>query len=155
MNYIIVNEFFLVAIFGFLSNIAYLITTYILDNFIGYSLSNFIGLLVDILIDFFSQSFIFNNKIMLSDNIIYRFFIAKIIVITISQFIFVIYIKYISYLFQNNIQKKLKKLIIKYKINTKLNIEELYILTVRITLGLFTYMFLIFPLAKYYTFKKK
>jgi len=54
-------QFFLSAILGGVAEICYLLTSYIIDTtgLVSHAVSNFLGLLVDVFLDYFLQSLIF------------------------------------------------------------------------------------------------
>jgi len=126
----ITKQFLLVSLSTGFSSILYLLISKILDNFISPIYSNAIGLLVDIILDFIFQSLIFLNKINLyNTNLLIKFIGSKIITTLSSQILFTIYILYFG------------------KKNNNLTL-------LRIIISLLVFIFLVFPLSKYFVFKK-
>ena len=123
----IIKQFIYVSITSCFSAITYLIISNYLDNIISPIYSNAIGLMIDVLLDFFFQSYIFIQKILFDYDLIKRFITLKIITLLVSQVLFVIYYKFLY--------------------NPK--IKNLYI---RILISILIFIFLIFPLSKYYVF---
>lgn len=123
-------EFILVSITTAFSSILYLIISRYLDNFISPIMSNAIGLIIDISLDFIFQSYIFLNKINFKDDTLHKFIISKIITTLSSQTLFVIYIKYFN--------------------NRNLNLT-----IVRFVISSFVFMMLVYPLSKFYVFNNK
>ena len=123
-------EFILVSITTAFSSILYLILSRYLDNFISPIISNAIGLIIDISLDFIFQSYIFLNKINFKDDTLHKFIISKIITTLSSQTLFVIYMKYFN--------------------NRNLNLT-----IVRFVISSFVFMMLVYPLSKFYVFNNK
>ena len=123
----IIKQFIYVSITSCFSAITYLIISNYLDNIISPIYSNAIGLMIDVLLDFFFQSYIFIQKILFDYDLIKLFITLKIITILVSQVLFVVYYKFLY--------------------NPK--IKNLYI---RILISILIFIFLIFPLSKYYVF---
>ena len=122
------REFILVSLTTGFTSILYLIIAKILENYTSAIIANGIGLLVDITLDFLFQSWIFLNKINIKKySLMGKFIISKLITTTISQFLFIIYIKYF-----------------KFK-----NLDNTYI---RIFISILVFLFLVFPLSKYFVF---
>ena len=123
------REFILVSLTTFLTSILYLIIAKFLENYTTAIIANGIGLVVDISLDFLFQSWIFLNRINIKKySLISKFLISKLITTTISQILFIIYIKYL----------KIK------------NLDNTYI---RILISVLVFLFLVFPLSKYFVFK--
>ena len=123
-------EFILVSVTTAFSSILYLIISRYLDNFISPIISNAIGLIIDISLDFIFQSYIFLNKINFKDDTLHKFIISKIITTLSSQTLFVIYMKYFN--------------------NRNLNLT-----IVRFVISSFVFMILVYPLSKFYVFNNK
>ena len=89
------REFILVSLTTGFTSTLYLIIAKILENYTSAIIANGIGLLVDITLDFLFQSWIFLNKINIKKySLMGKFIISKFITTSISQFLFIIYIKY-------------------------------------------------------------
>ena len=93
-------------------------------------MSNAIGLIIDISLDFIFQSYIFLNKINFKDDTLHKFIISKMITTLSSQTLFVIYIKYFN--------------------NRNLNLT-----IVSFVISSFVFMMLVYPLSKFYIFNNK
>lgn len=123
------REFILVSLTTFLTSVLYLIIAKFLENYSTAIIANGIGLVVDISLDFLFQSWIFLNKINIKKySLIGKFILSKLITTTMSQILFIIYIKYL----------KIK------------NLDNTYI---RIFISVLVFLFLVFPLSKYFVFK--
>tara|TARA_A100001011_G_C14182247_1_gene787399 strand:+ start:242 stop:733 length:492 start_codon:yes stop_codon:yes gene_type:complete len=100
-------QIFLSALLGGLSELAYLVTSHILDNYMDKRIANFIGLVVDMVLDFILQSWIFLQPKTIQDyftrNTMIKFLICSIFINLGRQafFVFAIEIpsvhKYINY----------------------------------------------------------
>ena len=122
------REFILVSLTTSFTSVLYLIIAKILDNFTSPIIANGIGSVVDISLDFFFQSWIFLNKFNIKKySLMGKFIISKLITSTISQVLFIIYFKYL----------KIK------------NLDNTYI---RILISVLVFLFLVFPLSKYFVF---
>ena len=124
------KEFILVSLTTAFTSIIYLIISGYLDNYISKIVSNGIGLAVDIALDFIFQSYIFLNKFKITDfKNIYKFLISKIISTLSSQLLFILYI--------NNYYNK-----------------DINITFVRIIISSIVFIFVVFPMSKFYVFTK-
>ena len=124
------KEFILVSLTTAFTSIIYLIISGYLDNYISKIVSNGIGLAVDITLDFIFQSYIFLNKFKITDfKNIYKFLISKIISTLSSQLLFILYI--------NNYYNK-----------------EINITFVRMIISSIVFIFVVFPMSKFYVFTK-
>lgn len=122
------RQFMLVTLATAASSILYLIIAKFLENYTTSIIANGIGLVIDITLDFLFQSWIFLNKINIKKySLIGKFIISKFITTTISQFLFIIYIKY-------------------FKIK---NLDNTFI---RILISSLVFLFFVFPLSKYFVF---
>ena len=123
------KQFILVSLSTGITSIIYLIISNILDNYTSAIIANNIGLLVDLSLDYFIQSWIFLNQIYIKKyTLIGKFILSKFITTAMSIFLFIIYIKY-------------------FKIE---NLNNTYI---RIFISILVFLFLVFPLSKYFVFK--
>jgi len=120
-------EFILVSLTTAFTSILYLFLSSYLDNYISPIISNGIGLIIDITLDFIFQSYIFLKKLNIKKDIINKFIISKIISTLSSQILFIIYIKFLN--------------------NNKINIT-----LVRILISCLVFLLIVFPLSKFYVF---
>ena len=126
----ITKQFLLVSLSTGFSSILYLLISHNLDNFISPIYSNALGLLIDIILDFIFQSLIFLNNINLyNTNLIIKFIGFKIITTLSSQILFTMYVKYF-------------------------NKKNFNITLLRIIISSLVFIVLVFPLNKYFVFKK-
>jgi hypothetical protein len=122
------REFTLVSLTTGFTSILYLIIAKILESYTSPIIANGIGLIVDITLDFLFQSWIFLDNINIKKySLIVKFIISKLITTTTSQILFIIYIKY-------------------FKIK---NFDNTFI---RIIISILVFLFLVFPLSKYFVF---
>jgi hypothetical protein len=122
------REFTLVSLTTGFTSILYLIIAKILESYTSPIIANGIGLIVDIILDFLFQSLIFLDNINLKKySLIVKFIISKLITSITSQILFIIYIKY-------------------FKIK---NFDNTFI---RIIISILVFLFLVFPLSKYFVF---
>ena len=126
-----VKQLILVSFSTCFTSSIYLLTSKILDNYFSDVTANGLGLILDKTLDFFFQSKIFLKQINLKRyDLIIKFIISKVITTSVSQLLFVIYIKYL---------KQYKKF-------------ELDNTIVRIIISTSVFFFLVFPLSKYFVF---
>lgn len=125
--YMITLEFIFVSLTTAFTSILYLFLSGYLDNYISPIISNGIGLIIDITLDYIFQSYIFLKKLNTKNNIINKFIISKIISTFSSQILFIIYIKFLN--------------------NKKINIT-----LVRIIISSLVFFFIVFPLSKFFVF---
>jgi hypothetical protein len=122
------REFTLVSLTTGFTSILYLIIAKILESYTSPIIANGIGLIVDITLDFLFQSWIFLDSINIKKySLIVKFIISKLITTTTSQILFIIYIKY-------------------FRIK---NFDNTFI---RIIISILVFLFLVFPLSKYFVF---
>ena len=120
-------EFIFVSLTTAFTSTLYLFFSRFLDNYISPIISNGIGLIIDITLDYIFQSYIFLKKLNIKKIIIDKFIISKIISTLSSQILFIIYIKFFN----------------KKKIN---------ITFVRIIISSLVFLLIVFPLSKFYVF---
>lgn len=120
-------EFIFVSLTTAFTSILYLFLSRYLDNYISPIISNGIGLIIDITLDYIFQSYIFLKKLNTKKNIINKFIISKIISTFSSQILFIIYIKFLN--------------------NKKINIT-----LVRIIISSLVFFLIVFPLSKFFVF---
>lgn len=111
-----------------ITHVVFFITTTLLDKIINSELANFIGLIVDLTLDYIVQQYVFMKKISFDIKIISKYIGSEIIFIFINQLIFSIY--YRNYY------------------NEKHNL-----IVVRGIIGIFIYTFLVFPSRKLFIYK--
>jgi hypothetical protein len=122
------REFTLVSLTTGFTSILYLIISKISESYTSPIIANGIGLIVDITLDFLFQSWIFLDSINIKKySLIVKFIISKLITTTTSQILFIIYIKY-------------------FRIK---NFDNTFI---RIIISILIFLFLVFPLSKYFVF---
>jgi len=122
------REFTLVSLTTGFTSILYLIIAKILESYTSPIIANGVGLILDITLDFLFQSWIFLDNINIKKySLIVKFIISKLITTTTSQILFIIYIKY-------------------FKIK---NFDNTFI---RIIISILVFLFLVFPLSKYFVF---
>ena len=85
-------QFILSALLGLFAELCYLLTSYLLDGtgLFTAAVSNFLGLMVDVIIDFILQSRLFMGKTILGGLIVGKFVIFRIIDTSVRQSLFVI-----------------------------------------------------------------
>ena len=122
------REFTLVSLTTGFTSILYLIIAKILESYTSPIIANGVGLIVDITLDFLFQSWIFLDNINIKKySLIVKFIISKLITTTTSQILFIIYIKYFK-------------------------IKNFYNNFIRIIISILVFLFLVFPLSKYFVF---
>ncbi|ANS04330.1 hypothetical protein [uncultured Mediterranean phage] len=85
-------QFILSAILGLFAELCYLMTSYLLDGtgIFSAAVSNFLGLMVDVILDFILQSRLFMGKTIFGGLIVGKFVIFRIIDTSVRQSLFVI-----------------------------------------------------------------
>ena len=109
-------------------HISFFIITALLDKIINSELANFIGLVVDLILDFIVQQYIFMKKISLDFKIIVKYVGSEAVFLLLNQFIFSVY--YRNY----------------YDDSHNLTIA-------RAIIGMFIYTFFVFPTRKFFIYK--
>ena len=112
----IVKQFTHSTLAAMLTHVFFFIITGILDKFINSEISNFIGLIIDLILDYVVQQRVFMNKFSMDIKIITKYIGSEILFISLNQFIF-------SYYYRNY-----------YNYNHNLTI-------VRILISIFIYVF--------------
>lgn len=102
----------------------------VLDKKIGQDKSNLVGLLVESIIDFFGQKFVFMPNKKFTDSLAFKFVVAKVIAIVVTQLLFMMVIWFV-----------------------KVKIDEVTIQFVRLGTYTIAFFFVTYPLRKYWVFK--
>ena len=126
-NIKIIQEFILSSIIGSSTTLLYIFTSKYLDSYIDINISNFIGLLLDNILDYILQQYVFIGYFSINNSIIIRFIIGKIICIVIPQVLFYILSR------------------------QQLGIS---ITILRTCIAILTFCFVTFPIRKYYIYQK-
>lgn len=121
-------EFFASSIFASLVQLNFFIITYILDKFINSELSNMIGLIIDLILDYIIQQYIFMQKISFELNIISKYILSEIFGVSLNQILFTFY-------------------------NRKIHKKEYSYTLARIIIGISIFIFFIFPMRKFFIYK--
>ncbi|MBM10173.1 MAG: hypothetical protein CMF69_11495 [Magnetovibrio sp.] len=84
------------AILGFAAEICYLLTSFLIDKTKSVSIyvSNFIGLMVDVILDFILQSLLFLGFVSIQPAVIFKFIIFRIFDTFIRQILYVFSMKF-------------------------------------------------------------
>ena len=102
----------------------------VLDKKIGQDKSNLVGLVIESIIDFFGQKFVFMPNKKLTDTLAFKFVVAKIIAIVVTQLLFMMVVWFV-----------------------KVKIDEVTIQFVRLGTYTIAFFFVTYPLRKYWVFK--
>lgn len=111
-----------------LIHLAFFGITALLDTIINSELANFIGLVIDLILDFIVQQYIFMKTVKPDIKIIIKYISSELLFIFINQLIFTIYYRYY------------------YNKNHNLTL-------VRIIISICIYCLIVFPARKYFIFK--
>ena len=106
----------------------FFIITFILDKFINSELSNFIGLLIDLILDYLFQQYVFMKKITFDISRIGKYLLSEFFGITFNQILFIIY------------NRKIKKKNYNYTL-------------ARIIISIILFTLFIFPLRYFFIYK--
>ena len=132
------KQFVFSALLGLIAATGYLVTAYYLDKVMNYNAANIIGLVVDHIINFFLQFGLFVKADKKSRwDFFWRFTIGNFITIAFSQALFM------------SVHAWVKK----YKPDFYAHGWKKHVTLIRYLLGAVTYVFVSFPLRKYYIFK--
>ena len=115
---------------GSLSTFIGLALSTVLDKKIGQDKSNLVGLVIESIIDFFGQKFVFMPNKKLTHSLEFRFVVAKIIAIVVTQLLFMMVVWFV-----------------------KVKIDEVTIQFVRLGTYAIAFFFVTYPLRKYWVFK--
>ena len=129
---LISNDFFNSSLLAISVQLIFYINTYILDKYINSELSNLIGLIIDLILDYIAQQYIFMKKIYLNFTIISKYLSTEFVFIIVNQILFSIY--------NRKIYKKTYK--------------KSYNIIARIIINIIMYILLVFPTRKYFVFIK-
>lgn len=122
-------QFTLSSVAASITHLAFFAITALLDRIINSEIANFIGLVVDLTLDFFVQQYVFMKKLEPDFRIIAKYLGSEAITITANQLLFMLYYRTLYNEGQN--------------------------LTVaRVIIGIIIYTFLVFPLRKYFIYRK-
>ena len=139
------------AILGGFAEVGYLLTSFVLDKFMNKKYSNFFGLLVDIILDYISQFWIFLGQVEWNTPIILKFGLYRIFDLFLRQSLFVISLnipfvkKYIDTKKQTNE---------KYEAGNQDNPIYHRTTQLRYLITVFYFFIFTFPMRKYITFTK-
>ena len=86
-------QFILSAILGLVAELCYLFTSSILDSRVGVGMSNFLGLLVDMFLDYILQALLFLGTAKLQGSIIWKFLIFRVLEAAVRQFLYITALK--------------------------------------------------------------
>ena len=115
---------------GSISTFIGLALSTVLDKKIGQDKSNLVGLVIESIIDFFGQKFVFMPNKKLTDSLAFRFVVAKILAIVVTQLLFMMVVWFV-----------------------KVKIDEVTIQFVRLGTYAIAFFFVTYPLRKYWVFK--
>lgn len=87
----VINNFFFSSLAAALVQINFFIVTFILDKFVNSELSNLIGLIVDLILDYIFQQYVFMKKIVFNGSIIIKYLLSEFFGISLNQILFTIY----------------------------------------------------------------
>ena len=132
-----VNQLFMTSMLGFVTKILSILFSNLLDKYINHSISNFIGLVINAVLDFWMMKRVFKVQESESIQFVFRYTISVIIAIIVAQ---VLYMSISTY------TKKYHK---KWY-NNNWNKDIFWI---RYVIGAFTYGFVEFPIHKFWVFK--
>ena len=136
------HQALLSAIVGGVLVIIYLSITDILDNYMSVNMSNIVGLIIDLVLNFVAQQYVFYGKVHLDKKIVNRFIIGNTLSTGCTQATFVYGRKYYNKL----VEKIIEKTNIKLSNATKITIW-------RYLSNALMFLLVTFPLRKYYIFK--
>ena len=141
-------QFILSAILELFAELCYLLTSYFLDGtgIVSVSVSNFLGLMVDMVLDYVLQSLLFLGKATLGRFIVGKFIIFRIIDTVVRQSLFVIGMQF----------PLVKKYIKGQKVISKKSHIPKFIwhrpTHIRCLVTLFCFFVITFPARKYFVF---
>lgn len=122
-------QFTVSSVAASITHLSFFAITALLDRIINSEIANFIGLVVDLTLDFFVQQYVFMKKLEPDFTIIAKYLGSEAITITANQLLFMLYYRTLYNEGQN--------------------------LTVaRLIIGIIIYTFLVFPLRKYFIYRK-
>ncbi len=128
-----IKQLGLSAITGSIASSLDLYIAYKLDSYIGTAKSNFIGLIIDCIVDFIMQQYVFIGKLNITGSLTQKFVISKVITTIASELLFIYLVKHINQLkLRGTDQEKLAEL--------------------RILINIIVFIVLSYPLRKYWVF---
>ena len=123
------NQFTYSSIAASITHLVFFGISALLDRFINSELANFIGLIVDLILDFIVQQYVFMKKIDPDIKIIGKYLGSEAVTLSTNQLLF-------SFYYRNYYNKD-------------------HNLTVaRAIIGVIIYTFMVFPLRKFFIYKK-
>ena len=131
------HQALLSAVVGGVLVIIYLSITDILDNYMSVNMSNIVGLIIDLVLNFVAQQYVFYGKVHLHKKIVNRFMIGNTLSMGCTQATFVYGRKYYNKLIE--------------KTNIKLS-DSVKISSWRYISNALMFLLVTFPLRKYYIF---
>lgn len=127
------------AVIGIFGTIAYIITSHELDKVMSYKKSNAIGLIVDMIVNFFFQEYVFIGKRSKeSRKFMIKFFIANLIGFAFAQTMFIIVHDFIEKSHSQFFKDEFKYHVVYF----------------RYAIDALTYLVISYPMRKYFVFKK-
>uniref|UniRef100_A0A6C0C0J6 GtrA-like protein domain-containing protein n=1 Tax=viral metagenome TaxID=1070528 RepID=A0A6C0C0J6_9ZZZZ len=126
------------AIVGGVLVIIYLSITDILDKYMSLNMSNIVGLIIDYVLNFVAQQYVFYGKVHLHKKVVNRFMIGNTLSMGFTQAMFVYGRKHYNKLIE--------------KTNIKLS-DSVKISSWRYISNALMFLIVTFPLRKYYIFK--
>ena len=132
------HQALLSAVVGGVLVIIYLSITDILDNYMSVNMSNIVGLIIDLVLNFVAQQYVFYGKVHLHKKVVNRFMIGNTLSMGCTQATFVYGRKYYNKLIE--------------KTNIKLS-DSVKISSWRYISNALMFLIVTFPLRKYYIFK--
>lgn len=135
---LISRQFVMSVLLSFVSSGSYLLASYELDKIMDANTSNMIGVIIDSILIFILQQNLFIGHLHDYKKFIIRFIIGISINIAISQLVFVGVHEYIK----------------KYHKKFYDDGWDKNLIWIRMAIAVVTYIFISFPLRKYYIFKK-
>ena len=124
----LLEQFTFSSVSAMIVHISFFIITAVLDKIINSELANFIGLVVDLILDFIVQQYVFMKKISFDLKIIGKYVGSEAVFLLLNQLIFSVY--YRNY----------------YNDTHNLTIA-------RAIIGIFIYTFFVFPTRKFFIYK--
>lgn len=131
------HQALLSAVVGGVLVIIYLSITDILDNYMSVNMSNIVGLIIDLVLNFVAQQYVFYGKVHLHKKVVNRFMIGNTLSMGCTQATFVYGRKYYNKLIE--------------KTNIKLS-DSVKISSWRYISNALMFLIVTFPLRKYYIF---
>lgn len=123
------NQFTYSSVAALITHLAFFGISALLDKFINSELANFIALIVDLILDFIVQQYVFMKKIDPDIKIIGKYLGSEALTLFANQLLF-------SFYYRNYYNK------------------EHNLTVARVIIGVIIYTFMVFPLRKFFIYKK-